>query len=110
MRKLKTSDIPVFCRCVKRLGIKDVIKKACEEANNAADIWDRGFDILWEIFDTATELQGENALYEFFAGPFEMTPAEFADLDFDALIEGMKELASENNLAGFFGYAAKLMK
>ena len=28
MRKLKTSDIPVLCRCVKKLGLKDQIKAA----------------------------------------------------------------------------------
>lgn len=121
MRKLKTSDIPVFCRCIKKLGVKDRIWAIYKEAGlakesdsaegtAAKDIIDKGFEILWEVFDIATEQHGEAIIYEFFAGPFEMTPEEFSNLDFDALIDGLKQLAAENNLQGFFGSAAKLMK
>lgn len=110
MRKLKTSDIPSFCRCLKKLGFKDKIQAVAKEAENAKDVWDRGFDLIWGIFDLATEAEGENALYEFLAGPFEMKPKEVADLDFEILFDNLKQLAEENNLIGFFKSAAKLMK
>lgn len=110
MRKLKTSDIPSFCRCLKKLGFKDKIQTVAKEANNAKDVWDRGFDMIWGIFDLATEAEGEKALYEFLAGPFEMKAEEVADLDFEVLFENLKQLAEENNLIGFFKSAAKLMK
>ena len=110
MRKLKTSDIPAFCRCLKKLGFKDKIQTVAKEADSVKDVWDKGFDMIWGIFDLATEADGEGALYEFLSGPFEMKPEEVADLDFDILFANLKQLSEENNLGGFFKSAAKLMK
>lgn len=110
MRKLKTSDIPAFCRCLKKIGFKEKIQAVAKEADNTKDVWDKGFDMLWNIFDLATEVEGETALYEFLAGPFEMSAQDVADLDFELLFNNLKQLADENNLTGFFKSAAKLMK
>lgn len=110
MRKLKTGDIPVFCRCVKRLGLKDKIRELAETANNVQDLWGFGFDFVWDLFDIATEKDGEAALYEFLAGPFEMTPAEVRDLDLDVLIPNVQQLVTDNNLSAFFKFAAQSMK
>lgn len=62
MRKLKTCDIPVLCRCVKKLGLKEQIRKIAEEANTAQDVWSRGFDFVWSLFDIATEQPGESCM------------------------------------------------
>lgn len=110
MRKLKTSDIPVFCRCVKKLGIKDQIRTIAQEANTAKDVWNRGFDFIWGLFDVATEQEGEQFIYEFLAGPFEMTAQEVRDLDMDILMPNLQQLAKENNLSAFFRFAAASMK
>lgn len=110
MRKLKTSDIPVLCRCVKRLGLKDQIKSVAEQANTVRDVWAFGFDFVWNLFDIATEKTGEVCIYEFLAGPFEMTPEEVRDLDMDVLLENLQRLVTENNLAAFFKFAAQSMK
>lgn len=110
MRKLKTADIPAFCRCVKRLGAKDMIKKIAQEANTLDDIWEQGFDFVWDLFDIATEERGENELYTFLAGPFEMTPEEVRDLDMDILLDNMQQLLKENNIIAFFKFAAQSMK
>lgn len=110
MRRIKTSDIPCLCRCLKKLGLKEKFKAVAQEANNTKDVWDKGFDLLWELFDSATETQGEAAIYEFLAGPFEMTAEEVANLDLDALWANLKQLAEENNLGTFFKSAARLMK
>jgi hypothetical protein len=110
MRKLKTSDIPVLCRCVKKLGLKEEIRKIAEEANTAQDVWSRGFDFVWSLFDIATEQAGENCIYEFLAGPFEMTPDEVSDLDIDVLWNNLQKLVRENNLSAFFKFAAQSMK
>lgn len=110
MRKLKTSDVPVLCRSLKKMGVKDQFKAVAREADSAKDVWDRGFDLIWGLFDAATEQSGESTLYEFLAGPFEMTPAEVADLDLDKLLENLQQMAAENNLLVFFKSAARLMK
>ena len=110
MRKLKTSDIPVLCRCAKRLGLKDKVRTLALEANTMADVWAQGFDFIWDLFDTVTEENGERELYEFLSGPFEMTPAEVRDLDFDTLQTNLQTLVRENNLGAFFKFAARSMK
>lgn len=110
MRKLKTIDIPVLCRCVKKLGLKEQVKDVAMKANTVKDIWDCGFDFVWNLFDIATEQEGEIYLYEFLAGPFEMTPEEVANLDMDILLDNMQKLVTENNLAAFFKFAARSMK
>lgn len=110
MRKLKTSDIPAFCRVIKKLGIKEKFQAVAKEADTMADVWDKGFDLVWDIFDAATEHEGEKILYSFLAGPFELTPQEVADLDIEKLFANLQKLAEENNLIGFFKSAAKLMK
>lgn len=110
MRKLRTSDIPVLCRCVKRLGMKEKIRAMAEAADSVNDLWDFGFDFVWDLFDIATEQNGEDAIYEFLAGPFEMTPEQVRDLDLDVMVANVQQLVAENNLAGFFKFAAASMK
>lgn len=110
MRKLKTSDIPVLCRCVKKLGLKEQIRIVAEESDNIQDIWNRGFDFIWNLFDIATEQVGEGYIYEFLSGPFEMTPEEVRDLDIDILLANIQQLVQENNLGAFFKFAAASMK
>ena len=110
MRKLKTCDIPALCRSLKKLGVKEQFKDLAQKANNAKDVWTYGFDLVWDLFDAVTEETGEFAIYEFLAGPFEMTAAEVSDLDLDVLLSNLKQMAEENNLITFFKSAAKSMK
>lgn len=110
MRKLKTSDIPAACRCLKKLGLKEKVQEIAKNSNTAKDAWQKGFDLLWNVFDLATEAQGERHLYEFLSGPFEMTADEVADLEIKALFDNLKQMAEENDLAGFFKSAGALMK
>jgi len=110
MRKLKTSDIMAFCRTVKKIGIKDEIKRISAESDDAKSAWDKGFELIYNIFDLATEKKSEKHLYEFLAEPFEMTAKEVEDMDLEKFIESVKEFASENNLTSFFKSAATLMK
>lgn len=110
MRKLKTTDIPALCRTMKQLGIKDKVKSLAQNSDNIKDAWNRGFDLMWDIFDVATEAAGEKYLYAFLAGPFEMTPEEVENLDLEILMNNLKQLASENNLSAFFKSAASSTK
>lgn len=110
MRKLKTTDIPALSRCLKKLGVKEQFREIALKADSMADVWSNGFDLVWNLFDAATETAGERAIYDFLAGPFEMTPEQVADLDLDVLIDNLKKLVEENNLGTFFSIAARLMK
>lgn len=110
MRKLKTSDIPVLCRCLKRIGVKEQVQAIAKDSDTVRDMWDKGFDLFWGIFDAATEKNGETAIYEFLAGPFEMSAEEVENLDMDILFANLQQLAADNNLAVFFKFAAKSMR
>lgn len=110
MRKLKTRDIPAFCRCLKKLGIKEKVEEIARQSDTAKDAWSKGFDLLWDVFDMATESEGERYLYAFLAGPFEMTAEEVADMELPELFACVRQLAAENDLAGFFKSAGALMK
>lgn len=110
MRKLQTADVMTFCRCAKRLGIKDQIRAIAEASDSVDDIWSFGFDFVWNLFDLATEKNGEEELYKFLAGPFEMTPEEVRTLNLDILMENLQQMVTENKLNVFFKSAAALMK
>ena len=110
MRKLKTVDAMNFCRCIKRIGLKDQIREITMKADKAQDILDQGFDIIWTLFDVATEQAAEKVIYEFLAGPFEMTPEQVGEMDLDDFFSHIQQLAAENNLTRFFKTAAGSMK
>lgn len=110
MRNLKTSDIPSFCRCLKKLDVREQFRAVAAESSTAREAWEKGFDLIWGIFDTATEQAGEKALYDFLAGPFEMTSQEVADLDLGKLFAGLQQLIEDENIVTFFKFAAQLMK
>ena len=110
MRKLETSDVFALCRCMKKLGLKEQFKTLAQEADTAEEVWSRGYELLWTLFDVATEKAGESTLCEFLAGPFEMTAEEVNKLHLDKLLENLQQMAAENNLGTFFKSAAKLMK
>lgn len=110
MRKLKTPDIFNGARMLKKLGLKEQAKQIAAQADDIQDIWAMGFDFVWSIFDAATDNDGEHLLYEFLAGPFEMTPEEVENLDFPDMLDKLKQLAEENNLLPFFKSAVKLIR
>ena len=110
MRKLKTSDIPSFCRCLKKLGVRDQFRAVAKASDTMREAWDKGFDLIWGIFDAASEQTGETALYDFLAGPFEMTSQEVADMDLGKLFAGFQQILDDENIVAFFKFAAQLMK
>ena len=110
MRKLETADVFAACRLMKKLGLKDKFRSIAEEANTAKDVFDKGYDLMWDLFDTATEQNSEADIYAFLAGPLEMTPEEVKHLHLDKLLESLQQMAVENNLVGFFKSAARLMR
>ena len=110
MRKLETSDVFAACRLMKKLGLKEKFKAIAEEANSSQDVFDKGYDLIWDLFDPATEQNSEAEIYAFLAGPLEMTPEEVSHLHLDKLLESLQQMAVENNLVGFFKSAARLMR
>lgn len=127
MRKLIASDIFAALRVVsaieKKQGIettiKDLVKNAENETKANGDdktakernddfIVRVGVSGVFKIIEIATEARVEGRVYEFLAGPFEMTPADVQNMPLPDFVENVTRLTKENDLSSFFTSVRKL--
>lgn len=127
MRKLIASDIFAALRVVsaieKKQGIETTIKDLVKNAENEtkADGDDKtakernddfivrvGVSGVFKIIEIATEARVEGLIYEFLAGPFEMTPADVQNMPLPDFVENVTRLTKENDLSSFFTSVRKL--
>ena len=127
MRKLIASDVFAALRVVsaieKKQGIETTIKDLVKNAENETkadgddktakerndDFIDRvGVSGVFKIIEIATEARVEGRVYEFLAGPFEMTPADVQNMPLPDFVENVTRLTKENDLSSFFTSVRKL--
>lgn len=127
MRKLIASDVFAALRIVsaieKKQGIETTIKDLIKNAENEtkADGDDKtakernddfivrvGVSGVFKIIEIATEARVEGRVYEFLAGPFEMTPADVQNMPLPDFVENVTRLTKENDLSSFFTSVRKL--
>lgn len=127
MRKLIASDVFAALRVVsaieKKKGIettiKDLVKNAENETKDDGDdktakernddfIVRVGVSGVFKIIEIATEARVEGRVYEFLAGPFEMTPADVQNMPLPDFVENVTRLTKENDLSSFFTSVRKL--
>lgn len=127
MRKLIASDVFAALRVVsaieKKQGIETTIKDLVKNAENEtkADGDDKtakernddfivrvGVSGVFKIIEIATEASVEGRVYEFLAGPFEMTPADVQNMPLPDFVENVTRLTKENDLSSFFTSVRKL--
>lgn len=111
MRNLQTSDIFEACRVVKQLDLKDELLKAVRIAqeDGKKDRTAVGFDIIYTIFEKATEVKGEKALYTFISKLFECKPSEVEVMDPVEMLDKLVEVASIEKWKAFFSRVAALI-
>lgn len=113
MRNLQATDIFAFCRVVNAIGVKEDIKKIMMKANAISDIKNQselGFELLFSIFEKATQKKAESQLFEFFAGIFEEPVEEVKQLDPVEFVDKLIEAADIDRWKAFFLRVAALMK
>lgn len=116
MRNIITADIPEAARMLKRIGVKEtlleVVQKitAEEKGGGTVDQTEGGVEVLWALFDMATENNAVTEFYTFLARLFEVTPQEMENMKLVPLMDGLEQLYAENDLSRFFGFVRKLMK
>lgn len=112
MRALNNSDLFAFVRLVKKAKITDKIKELTLSINNINEINTEsfGYDVMFTIIEAAAEKESEQAVYEFLAGPLEMTTEELALADPVETIEKVMQIADVEKWKTFFTSAANLMK
>ena len=127
MRKLIASDVFAALRVVsaieKKQGIETTIKDIVKNAENEtkADGDDKtakernddfivrvGVSGVFKIIEIATEARVEGRVYEFLAGPFEMTPADVQNMPLPDFVENVTRLTKENDLSSLFTSVRKL--
>lgn len=127
MRKLIASDVFAALRVVsaieKKQGIETTIKDLVKNAENEtkADGDDKtakernddfivrvGVSGVFKIIEIATEARVEGRVYEFLAGPFEMTPADVQNMPLPDFVENVTRLTKVNDLSSFFTSVRKL--
>lgn len=106
MRHLVTKDLFALGRCVKKIGIRDELKKIVLDANTIEDVAGKGFDIFFAIFEAATEQGAEEEIYKFLSGPFEMPAAEIEVMELADLFAGVRDVADVEMWKDFFKRAA----
>lgn len=110
MKKLQTSDVFSAMRIVKASGIRDELKpifiKAADGKHSVEDI---GIEAILTVIEAASGTKVEKAIYEFLSAPFEMSVEDVASLQLDCFMANLKELAKENDIAGFFKSLSDLM-
>lgn len=127
MRKLIASDVFAALRVVSAIEkkqdiettIKDLVKNAENETKADGDdktakernddfIVRVGVSGVFKIIEIATEARVEGRVYEFLAGPFEMTPADVQNMPLPDFVENITRLTKENDLSSFFTSVRKL--
>jgi hypothetical protein len=127
MRKLIASDVFAALRVVSAIEkkqsiettIKDLVKNAENETKADGDdktakernddfIVRVGVSGVFKIIEIATEARVEGRVYEFLAGPFEMTPADVQNMPLPDFVENVTRLTKENDLSPFFTSVRKL--
>ena len=71
-------------------------------AENADDLSKVGFNAIFTVLDLLAEEQAETRMYDFLAGPCEMTPEEVSHLKLDELKEKIEWLFKEESTIPFF--------
>lgn len=103
MRALNTADVFAAVRIIRASGmreeLKQLIRRALESDSPAESVGIEGFLIIAEAM---AEKKSEQAIYEFFSGPFELEPEGVAALSINQLLENITELLKGCNLKSFF--------
>lgn len=109
MRKLQTTDLFGLLRLATKLGIKEDIKAIAKRSNNAKDVWDNGFDLLFGIAERIISVNGENGIYEFLSPILGMPAEEIKVTDPVVMLDKLLEVADVEGWKSFFKRAASLM-
>ena len=102
MRQLNTSDLFEAARLIRKMGIKEELKKFAEGINADQNQEEVGIDMLMLIFERATDEISEQLIYEFLAGPFEVAPHEVKEMELFTMVESLFKVADVEKWKGFF--------
>lgn len=107
MRKLNTSDVFAFTRMVKEIGLKEEIKGIASKATEEQDVNKVGLDMIFTLIEKFSEVNSENALYEFLSKPLEVSKEDVATMDLFDLVEKVMNMADVEKWKTFLKLAIR---
>lgn len=107
MRNLKTSDLFALGRCITKIGIKEDLKEIGLKANSIKDINEKGFEVIFTLFEKVCAEGAEKPIYEFVSTLLECKWGEVRDMNPIDLIEKIKEVADWKQWKAFFKMAVR---
>ena len=108
MRNLNFGDMFQLARIIKKLKIKDELKDITSNITEKSNKMEIGMDLMYAIFDKATEKQTEQEIYKFLSRPFEVKPEEVEKMDLFEVVENFSKVANLEEWKAFLKQAAKL--
>lgn len=105
MRKLKAHDLFAAARVIAEIGVKDEVKEICRKADDVTDVWAKGYDLVYTIFEKAVKERSEDLIFEFFAGVFEKPAEELKNGD---ALEFIEELTAPEAMEVWKAFFTKL--
>ena len=108
MRNLNFGDMFQLARIIKKLKIKDELKDITSNITEKSNKMEIGMDLMYAIFDKATEKQTEQEIYKFLSRPFEVKPEEVEKMDLFEVVENFSKVANLEEWKVFLKQAVKL--
>lgn len=116
MRKINTGDVFKMARLLKNTNVMDAVKDAYKAAKkedmaedaHKGDAGKRGIwvDAAMKVLASCTSQQAEEQFYDLMAGICENKPEDIRNRPLDGLIEDVRRICEENNLANFLRSAS----
>lgn len=112
MRALNTNDAFEAARLIQDAGIRpelEAIIGRIASGQLKPDINSIGIMGVLRFIELMTSMHMQGALYEFLAGPYEMTPDDVGELTIAEQLECAKKLAQDEGLNVFFDFVSALI-
>ena len=116
MRKINTGDVFKMARLLKDANVMDAVKdayKAAKKEDGAKDAHredaDKGsiwVDAAMKVLASCTSRQAEEQFYDLMAGICENEPEDIRNRPLDGLVEDIRRICEENNVANFLRSAS----
>ena len=116
MRKLNNHDVFMAFRVMKKIGIKEELVELAKAIQNTVNVQDQttiGAKLILSVLANAGDEEAEKAVFEFLAGPMEVSAEEWATMDLEKSREMIVEMIKMNDLEGwraFFTSAVSLLR
>ena len=116
MRKINTGDVFKMARLLKDANVMDAAKdayKAAKKVDGAkdADVEDADKGSIWvdaamKVLASCTSQKAEEQFYDLMAGICENKPEDIRNRQLDGLVEDIRRICEENNVANFLRSAS----